>query len=180
MITEREERQAWLAALPEVIRQARERWSLTIGEPACSAWTRTACCGGYSSGASRSQPTVPPGLRSRGRSRPDCHPSAACLRSDEPQLVGQHHGLPPAASEAAYRVVQEALTNALKHAPGAPVDITVRSQGAEVAVDVVNAPGRQRPSGLERSGSGYGLAGMRDRVAACGGSLTCGPTQAGG
>ena len=76
--------------------------------------------------------------------------------------------------------MQEALTNALKHAPGAPVDITVRSQGAEVAVDVVNAPGRQRPSGLERSGSGFGLAGMRDRVAACGGSLACGPTEAGG
>jgi signal transduction histidine kinase len=44
----------------------------------------------------------------------------------------------------------------------------------------VNAPGRQRPSGLERSGSGFGLAGMRDRVAACGGTLTCGPTLAGG
>jgi signal transduction histidine kinase len=96
------------------------------------------------------------------------------------RFAGRCDQLAPAASEAAYRVVQEALTNALKHAPGAPVDITVRSQGAEVAVDVVNAPGRQRPSGLERSGGGFGLAGMRDRVAACGGSLTCGPTQAGG
>ena len=96
------------------------------------------------------------------------------------RFAGRYDRLAPAASEAAYRVVQEALTNALKHAPGAPVDITVRSQGAEVAVDVVNAPGRQRPSGLERSGGGFGLAGMRDRVAACGGSLTCGPTQAGG
>ncbi|MGH3205867.1 MAG: hypothetical protein ACRDOA_15860 [Streptosporangiaceae bacterium] len=44
----------------------------------------------------------------------------------------------------------------------------------------MNASGRRRPSGLERSGSGLGLAGMRDRVAACGGSLTCGPTEAGG
>jgi signal transduction histidine kinase len=96
------------------------------------------------------------------------------------RFAGSCDRLAPAASEAAYRVVQEALTNALKHAPGAPVDITVRSQDAEVAVDVVNAPGRQRPSGLERSGGGFGLAGMRDRVAACGGSLTCGPTQAGG
>jgi signal transduction histidine kinase len=96
------------------------------------------------------------------------------------RFAGSCDRLAPAASEAAYRVVQEALTNALKHAPGAPVDITVRSQGAEVAVEVVNAPGRQRPSGLERSGGGFGLAGMRDRVAACGGSLTCGPTQAGG
>ena len=96
------------------------------------------------------------------------------------RFAGACDRLAPAASEAAYRVVQEALTNALKHAPGAPVDITVRSQGAEVAVDVVNAPGRQRPSGLERSGAGFGLAGMRDRVAACGGSLICGPTTAGG
>ena len=96
------------------------------------------------------------------------------------RFVGACDRLAPAASEAAYRVVQEALTNALKHAPGAPVDITVRSQGAEVAVDVVNAPGRLRPSGLERSGAGFGLAGMRDRVAACGGSLICGPTTAGG
>jgi signal transduction histidine kinase len=88
--------------------------------------------------------------------------------------------LTPAASEAVYRVVQEALTNALKHAPGAPVDITVGGRDAEVAVNVVNAAPRQRPSGLERSGGSFGLAGMRDRVAACGGSLTCGPTVAGG
>jgi signal transduction histidine kinase len=96
------------------------------------------------------------------------------------RFAGSCDRLAPAASEAAYRVVQEALTNALKHAPGAPVDITVRSQGAEVAVDVVNAAPRQRLSGLERSGGSFGLAGMRDRVAACGGSLTCGPTAAGG
>jgi signal transduction histidine kinase len=96
------------------------------------------------------------------------------------RFAGSCDRLAPAASEAAYRVVQEALTNALKHAPGAPVDITVRSQGTEVAVDVVNAAPRQQPSGLERSGGSFGLAGMRDRVAACGGSLTCGPTAVGG
>jgi signal transduction histidine kinase len=94
-------------------------------------------------------------------------------------LVSGDH-LAPAASEAAYRVVQEALTNALKHAPGAPVDITVSGRDGEVEVDIVNAPPRQVPSGLERSGGGFGLAGMRDRVAACGGRLTSGPTPAGG
>ncbi|MGH3256876.1 MAG: sensor histidine kinase [Streptosporangiaceae bacterium] len=94
-------------------------------------------------------------------------------------LVGGDH-LPPAASEAAYRVVQEALTNALKHAPGAPVDITVSGCDGEVEVDIVNAPPRQLPSGLERSGGGFGLGGMRDRIAACGGRLTSGPTPAGG
>jgi signal transduction histidine kinase len=96
------------------------------------------------------------------------------------RFEGSCDRLAPAASEAAYRVVQEALTNALKHAPGAPVDITVRGQGPEVAVDVVNAAPRHRPSGLERSGASFGLAGMRERVAACGGSLTSGPTPAGG
>jgi signal transduction histidine kinase len=88
--------------------------------------------------------------------------------------------LGPAASEAGYRLVQEALTNAVKHAPGAPVEITIGGHDVIVTVSVVNAaPPRQR-SGLERSGGSYGLAGMRDRVTACGGSLTCGPTPAGG
>jgi signal transduction histidine kinase len=96
------------------------------------------------------------------------------------RFAGRCDRLAADASEAAYRVVQEALTNALKHAPGAPVDITIQDQDAELEVRVVNAAARQRPSGLERSGGGFGLAGMRDRVAACGGRLTCGPTAAGG
>ena len=96
------------------------------------------------------------------------------------RLSGGWSELSPAVSEAAYRVVQEALTNALKHSPGAPVTITVQAQRAEVAVAVVNAAPRDRPSGLERAGGGYGLAGMRDGVTACGGQLTAGPTLAGG
>jgi signal transduction histidine kinase len=96
------------------------------------------------------------------------------------RFVGSCDRLAPAASEAAYRIVQEGLTNALKHAPGAPVDITVCGQDAEVKVNVVNAAPRQRLSGLEQSGGSFGLAGMRDRAAACGGSLACGPTAAGG
>jgi signal transduction histidine kinase len=96
------------------------------------------------------------------------------------RFLGPCDRLGPAASEAGYRLVQEALTNAVKHAPGAPVEITVGGQTATVTVSVVNAaPPRQR-SGLERSGGRRGLAGMRDRVTACGGSLTCGPTPAGG
>jgi signal transduction histidine kinase len=49
-----------------------------------------------------------------------------------------------------------------------------------VAVSVANAASRQQGSGLERSGSGHGLAGMRERVAACGGSMSAGPGPAGG
>jgi signal transduction histidine kinase len=96
------------------------------------------------------------------------------------RFAGSCDRLAPAASQAAYRVVQEALTNALKHAPGAPVDITIGGRDGEVRVDIVNAPPRQALSGLGRSGGGFGLAGMRERVAACGGGLISGPTPAGG
>jgi signal transduction histidine kinase len=95
-------------------------------------------------------------------------------------FLGNCDQMPAAASEAAYRLVQEALTNSLKHAPGAPVDITVRGQDGQFEVDIVNGASHQRPTGLERFGGSYGLAGMRERVAACGGQLTSGPTAAGG
>jgi signal transduction histidine kinase len=96
------------------------------------------------------------------------------------RFAGRCDRLAPAASEAAYRVVQESLTNALKHAPGAAVDISVRESDGTVHVRVVNAAPRHGRSGLEQSGGGHGLAGMRDRVSACGGSLAAGPTEAGG
>jgi signal transduction histidine kinase len=96
------------------------------------------------------------------------------------RFMGDCDQLGPAASEAAYRVVQEALTNALKHAPGAPVDITVRGNDTGVTVDIVNAAAVEGPASVARSGGGYGLAGMRERVQACSGRLTSGPTATGG
>jgi signal transduction histidine kinase len=96
------------------------------------------------------------------------------------QFAGRCDRLAPAASEAAYRVVQESLTNALKHAPGAAVDITVREAEGTIEVRVVNAASRPGQSGLELSGGGHGVAGMRERVSACGGSLAAGPTDVGG
>ncbi|HEY1368096.1 MAG TPA: ATP-binding protein [Gaiellaceae bacterium] len=88
--------------------------------------------------------------------------------------------LSPAASDTAYRVVQESVTNAIKHAPGSPIDIAVRAAGEHVEVEVTTAPPRSAPSGLELAGSGRGLAGMAHRVAACAGTLEAGPTPAGG
>jgi signal transduction histidine kinase len=91
--------------------------------------------------------------------------------------------LAPTASETAYRLVQEALTNARKHAPGAPVTVTVAAQdtqGARVAICVQNAAPAERPDQLARSGGQYGLPAMRERVTACGGSLTAGPDGHGG
>jgi signal transduction histidine kinase len=83
-------------------------------------------------------------------------------------------------ANAAYRIVQESLTNALKHAPGAPVQITLHGQGSHLEIEVINGAARQRPSGLERSGSGRGLTGMRERAAACGGTVTAARTAADG
>ncbi|HEY7103966.1 MAG TPA: histidine kinase [Mycobacteriales bacterium] len=96
------------------------------------------------------------------------------------RISGRLDGLSPAASAAGYRMVQEALTNAVKHAPGSPVDIRVREIPGAVEVTVVNATPRDPVSGLASSGSGRGLAGMRERLAACGGQLAAGPVPAGG
>ncbi|RRO15737.1 sensor histidine kinase [Saccharopolyspora rhizosphaerae] len=76
---------------------------------------------------------------------------------------------------AAYRVVQEALTNAAQHAPGAPVSVVVEVDD-DLALTVTNGPSEQ--TGIP--GPGYGLLGMRERVALAGGSLEVGPTTDGG
>jgi signal transduction histidine kinase len=96
------------------------------------------------------------------------------------RFSGSADGLSQAASEAAYRVVQESLTNALKHAPGAPVDVVIAEAGGELELSIANGAPTAPPSGLERTGGGRGLAGMRERVSACGGQLTVGPLKDGG
>ncbi|WP_086820721.1 sensor histidine kinase [Allokutzneria sp. NRRL B-24872] len=75
--------------------------------------------------------------------------------------------------------VREALTNAAKHAPGAPVTITLRYNDAGVHVEVRNAPSERVPTTAVEA-AGYGLTGMRERVALVGGSLTTAPTEDGG
>ncbi|TDC94250.1 two-component sensor histidine kinase [Actinomadura sp. 7K507] len=93
-------------------------------------------------------------------------------------------GEPPAASPAvgrtAYRIVQEALTNARKHAPGAAVHVEVRYRTDGVTLIVRNAAASREPdTELAASGSGMGLAGLRERVELIGGTFTAGP-HAGG
>ncbi|MFI0371196.1 sensor histidine kinase [Actinomadura sp. 1N219] len=90
------------------------------------------------------------------------------------------HGDPPPASPAvgrtAYRVVQEALTNARKHAPGAAVEVDVRYRVDGVTLTVRNASAPGEPDAeLAASGSGMGLAGLRERVELIGGTFTAGP-----
>jgi signal transduction histidine kinase len=96
------------------------------------------------------------------------------------ELRGGLGGLTEASADTAYRLVQEAVTNALKHAPGAPVHVTVSGQADQVQVQIVNDPPRGGNSGLERTGGGHGLAGMRERISYCGGTLTTAVTPAGG
>ncbi|HTW10183.1 MAG TPA: histidine kinase [Acidimicrobiales bacterium] len=95
-------------------------------------------------------------------------------------FIGECEDLAEASADAAYRLVQEAVTNAMKHAPGAPIDIIVEGQVGTVSVNVVNGPARGAPSVLAGAGGGHGLAGMRERAARCGGTFDAGPTAQGG
>jgi signal transduction histidine kinase len=77
----------------------------------------------------------------------------------------------------AYRVVQEALTNAVKHAPGALVTVRVSSAGGTLSVVVDSVGGLRAPHAAE--GGGLGLAGIRARVAVAGGQSRIGATMDG-
>ena len=83
-------------------------------------------------------------------------------------------------TDVAYAVVQEALTNALKHAPGAPVDVRVCSTPERVSIIVSNTAARTAGLGLADAGGQHGLTGLRERVAGCGGTLVAGPDLHGG
>ena len=84
----------------------------------------------------------------------------------------------------AYRILQESLSNALRHAPGAAVRVDLSYQDGpeeegQLSLRVENDPPPQPPVAPLRRG-GQGLAGMRERVASDGGTLTTGPTPQGG
>jgi signal transduction histidine kinase len=93
-------------------------------------------------------------------------------------IDGDHAALPPAVNVSAYRIVQEALTNVLKHAGPARADVTVGCAGSAVTIEVTDdGPGNPAPPELT---GGQGLAGMRERVAVFGGDLRAGPRPGGG
>ncbi|NYH77490.1 signal transduction histidine kinase [Actinopolyspora biskrensis] len=82
---------------------------------------------------------------------------------------------------AAYRVVQEALTNAAKHAPHAEVHVEITTADEQLVVTVFNRGRGNSGTGTDTvPGSGYGLLGMRERVTLAGGTLHTGPTEDGG
>ena len=83
------------------------------------------------------------------------------------------------ASQIAYRVVQEGLTNALRYASGAAVAVRLADGGGELVVEVSNGPAPNEDATLAGSGTGNGLRGLRERVTACGGKLSAGPATGG-
>ncbi|MFD3918009.1 histidine kinase [Streptomyces sp. NPDC058595] len=88
--------------------------------------------------------------------------------------------VPPSVDLSAYRIVQEALSNVVRHAPEAATRVSVSSDGDWLTVLVVNGPATARTSPLETSGTGHGLIGMRERVRLTGGTLDTGPLPDGG
>ncbi|MEU4473386.1 sensor histidine kinase [Micromonospora sp. NPDC023888] len=95
-------------------------------------------------------------------------------------VTGERPALPPGLELTVYRVVQEALTNALKHAGvGAVVEVSLTHTAEAVEVRVRD-DGRGRPLVSPAPSGGHGLLGMRERVTVYDGSLTAGPRPAGG
>ena len=119
--------------------------------------------------------------RSPGPALRDAHLLAADLTEAgldlELRVDPGSEDLPPELNLTAYRILQEALTNALRHSPGAHVDARVEITHSEVVVQVSDHGGR--PHGSGDPGSGRGLAGMRERAHTLGGDITAGPIGGG-
>jgi signal transduction histidine kinase len=93
-------------------------------------------------------------------------------------LRGPPVTLDPGVELAAYRIIQEALTNTRRHAPGAAVDVELHYTGTALRLLIRdNGPG---PGNNLTPAPGHGLLGMRERAAAVGGNLRTGPASTGG
>jgi len=92
-------------------------------------------------------------------------------------IRGDHAALPAAVDVSVYRIVQEALTNVLKHAGHACADVTIGCADEAVVIEITD-DGKGETA--DRTPGGHGLAGMRERVAIFGGELRAGPRPGGG
>lgn len=130
-------------------------------------------------------------LRSSAEQTPELAPQPRI--SDLPRLVGNSgqdavldigrtadRSWPDAVERAAYRTVQEALTNAGKHAPGAPVRVTLTPAGEALRVTVRNEPPQGGSPSPLSVGGGHGLVGLRERADQLGGRFRAIPTANGG
>ncbi len=86
--------------------------------------------------------------------------------------------LPDSTSQTAYRIVQEAVTNALKHAHASVIDVRIRYLAREIEIDVADDGRGATPSAV--AAGGMGLLGMRERVAVLGGTVETGTRSTGG
>jgi signal transduction histidine kinase len=99
----------------------------------------------------------------------------------ELDVEGERSQMSPTIARTVHRIVQEALTNARKHAAGAEIRVELRYRPDGVGIRVVNTPPRRQPDEvLAGSGSGLGLSSLRHRVELVGGTLQAGPTPDGG
>jgi signal transduction histidine kinase len=94
-------------------------------------------------------------------------------------VTGERAALPAAVDLAAYRIVQESLTNVVRHAGPATATVRVGYEPAAVVLEIAD-DGRGRASSSAAGPAGYGIAGMRERAAAVGGTLHAGPGADGG
>lgn len=95
------------------------------------------------------------------------------------RIIGTAHKLPSVVDVAAARIIQESLTNVVRHAPGAQAAVTIRyaTDSVEITIDNARATGAQSKSGPS---GGNGILGMRERAHALGGQLIAGPRPSGG
>ncbi|WP_218579357.1 sensor histidine kinase [Phytohabitans houttuyneae] len=94
------------------------------------------------------------------------------------EMRGQRAPLPSGVELTVYRLVQEALTNTVKHAAGASVRVLVEYAADHVRVEVTDTGGR--PGATAGTGTGRGLIGLRERLSVYGGTLQAGPRLTGG
>jgi signal transduction histidine kinase len=114
-----------------------------------------------------------PGLDDLERLVKECRTAGMAVELHSPAALS----VDPVTSRAAYRIVQEALTNAGKHAPGAPVTVTVDRGEQELVVRVRNGAGGPVD---DVPGGGFGLIGLRERVRTLGGRFRTEPRLDGG
>jgi signal transduction histidine kinase len=118
-------------------------------------------------------------LRGQTRPLPETLRALAATSGATYREEGEARPVPAQAALAIERTVQEALTNARKHAPGAAVTVTMRFGDDHDEVEVCDDGAAEGHAPLAASGGGYGLAGMRERAELIGGILTTGPAAVG-
>jgi signal transduction histidine kinase len=94
----------------------------------------------------------------------------------ELRIIGAERPVPSSVSLSAYRIIQESLTNVLKHAGPVPVTVVLTYTAGSLDVEVVNRGG----GGASKPGGGRGLMGMRERATMLGGTFRAGATNGGG